>query len=74
MDEARLEYLRKIEEHAAETEWVAPLTQEERDYAVCFRAVCKRYNIDFSKATRLEHNFVIQAAEAEFQRRKAEAQ
>lgn len=73
MDKKRLEYLQRIEEHAAETGWVSPLTQEDRDYVICFRGVCKRYNIDFSKATRLERDFVIQATEAKFQQEKIKA-
>lgn len=72
MDKERLEYLQRIEEHAAETGWVSPLTQEDKDYLVCFRAVCKRYNIDFSKATRLERDFVIRTTEAKFQKEKTE--
>ena len=32
MDKKRLEYLQRIEERAAETGWVSPLTQEDRDY------------------------------------------
>ena len=42
-----------------ERDWVAPLTQEDRDYFAYFRAVCKRYNIVPSKATRLEYYFGI---------------
>lgn len=49
MDKKRLEYLQRIEERAAETGWVSPLTQEDRDYVICFRGVCKRYNIGFPK-------------------------
>ena len=32
MDKEKWEYLQRIEEHAAETGWVAPLTQEDKEY------------------------------------------
>jgi len=52
-------------------DWVAPLTQEDRDYFTYFRTVCKRYNIVPSKATRLEYDFVTRVAESEFYLQKA---
>ena len=60
MDQKRFEYLQRIEEHAAETGWVAPLTKED-----------KEYNINMSKATRLEYDFVIRVAESEFYLQRA---
>ena len=63
MDQKELEYLRRIEDHAAQTGWVAPLTQE----------VSKRYNINMSKANRLEYDFVIRVAESEFYLQRANA-
>ena len=44
MDQKELEYLRRIEDHAAQTGWVAPLTQEDKAYFAYLRQVCKRYN------------------------------
>lgn len=73
MEQQRLEYLRRVEEHAAETGWVAPLTQEDKDYLAYLRSVCKRYNIALSKATRLEYDFVIRVAESEFYLQKVNA-
>ena len=73
MDKEKMEYLQRIEEHAAETGWVAPLTQEDKDYFVHLRSVCTRYNIDLSKATRLEYDFVIRVAESEFYLQQANA-
>ena len=32
MDQRELEYLRHIEDHAAQTGWIAPLTQEDKEY------------------------------------------
>lgn len=61
-----LEELIKIEEHGAEHGWVAPLTDEDRQYFYHFREVLKRYNINPSTATKLEYEFVIRVAEAEF--------
>ena len=55
MDQKELEYLRRIEDHAAQTGWVAPLTQEDKDYFAYLRQVSKRYNINLSKANRLEY-------------------
>lgn len=39
MNKERLEYLKRIEKHTAEAGWVSPLTQEDRDCIICFRAV-----------------------------------
>lgn len=44
MDQKELEYLRRIEDHAAQTGWVAPLTQEDKAYFAYLRQVSKRYN------------------------------
>lgn len=73
MEQNKPEYLRSVEEHAAETGWVAPLTQEDKDYLVYLRGVCKRYNIALSKATRMEYDFVTRVAESEFYLQKANA-
>ena len=73
MDQKELEYLRRIEDRAAETGWVAPLTQEDRAYFDYLRQVSKRYNINMSKANRLEYDFVIRVAESEFYFQKANA-
>ena len=51
--------------------WVVPLEQEDLEYFAYFRSVCKRYNIDPSKATRLEYDFVMRVAESEFYLQKA---
>ena len=73
MDQKELEYLRRIEDHAAQTGWVAPLTQEDKDYFAYLRQVSKRYNINMSKANRLEYDFVIRVAESEFYLQRANA-
>lgn len=46
--------------------WVTPLNDEDREYFAYFRTVCKRYNIDPSRANRLEYDFVTRVAESEF--------
>ncbi len=46
--------------------WVAPMTQDDRDFFVYFRKVFQRYNINPSKATRLEYDFVTRVAESEY--------
>lgn len=73
MDQKELEYLRRIEDRAAETGWVAPLTQEDKDYLAYLRSVCKRYNIALAKATRIEFDFVTRVAESEFYLQRANA-
>ena len=60
MEQKELEYLRQVEDHAS------PLTREDKEYFAYLRQVSKRYNIDMSKANRLEYNFVIRVAESEF--------
>lgn len=73
MDQKKFEYLQRIEDHAAETGWVTPLTQEDKDYLAYLRSVCKRYNITLSKATRIEFDFVTRVAESEFYLQRANA-
>ena len=73
MDEQRLEYLQRMEQHGAEHGWVAPLTAEDSDYLIHFRAVCKRYNIVPSKANRLEYEFVTRVTDSEFYLQQAQA-
>jgi len=66
MDKERMEELEKIEAHDAENGWVAPMTEEDRDFFAYFRSVFKRYNILPSKATQLEYDFVTRVTESEF--------
>ena len=73
MDKQELQYLQQIEQHGAENGWVTPLTQEDTAYLVQFLAVCKRYNIIPSKATRLEYDFVTKVADSEFYLQQANA-
>lgn len=73
MDQHELEYLRAVEEHASMTGWVSPLSNEDKDYLVYLRGVCKRYNISLSKATRMELDFVTRVAESEFYLQRANA-
>lgn len=73
MDKERMATLEAIESHGAENGWVAPMTEEDREFFSYFRSVFKRYIISPSKATRLEYNFVTQVAESEFYLQKANA-
>ena len=66
MDEAKKEKLLQMEEYGAEHGWVAPMTQDDRDFIAYFRSVFKRYNIVPPKATELEYEFVTKVAETEF--------
>lgn len=66
MAEAKKAQLIRVEEHGAGHGWVAPLTQDDRDFVLYFRSVFKRYNIVPSKATELEYEFVTKVAEEEF--------
>ena len=45
MDKERMAELEKIEAHSAENDWVAPMTEEDREFFAYFRSVFKRYNI-----------------------------
>lgn len=71
MDKERMAELEKIEAHGAENGWVAPMTEEDREFLAYVRSVFKRYNISPSKATRLEYDFVTRVAESEFYLQKA---
>ena len=73
MDKERMAELEKIESHGAENGWVAPMTEEDREFFAYFRSVFKRYNISPSKATRLEYDFVTRVAESEFYLQKTNA-
>jgi len=53
----------KLDELAAPNNYVAPSTEADIEYIVCFRQVCKRYNIDFSTADPDEKDFVMRMAE-----------
>ena len=66
MDNGRLAELEKIESHGAENGWVAPMTEEDKEFFAYFRSVFNRYNISPSKATRLEYDFVTRVSESEF--------
>ena len=66
-----LEKMRAIEAHGATYGWVAPLTDEDRAYFIHFRSVFKRYNINPSKATRLEYDFVTRVTDSEFYLQRA---
>lgn len=73
MDDRKKAQLLEIEEHGATHGWVAPLTQEDREFFTYFRSVFKRYNINPSKATRLEYDFVTRVAESEFYLQQVQA-
>lgn len=66
MAEMSKEELLRAEVIGSEQGWVAPLTQEDKEYFAYLRTVFKRYNIVPSKATRLEYDFVLRVAEGEF--------
>lgn len=72
-EELTKDMLLQYEEHGAEHGWVAPMTQDDREFFRYFRSVFKRYNIVPSKATKLEYDFVTRVAESEFYLQKAKA-
>ena len=55
----------------AETGWVSPLTEEDKEFFRYFRMMCRRYNIVPSKATQMEYDFVTKVAESEFYLQRA---
>ena len=73
MSELSREELLRAEAIGSEQGWVAPLTQEDKEYFAYLRTVFKRYNIVPSKATRLEYDFVLRVAESEFYLQQANA-
>lgn len=73
MAEMSREELLRAEAIGSEQGWVAPLTQEDKEYFAYLRTVFKRYNIVPSKATRLEYDFVLRVAESEFYLQQANA-
>ena len=73
MSEMNREELLRAEAIGSEQGWVAPMTQEDREYFAYLGTVFKRYNIVPSKATRLEYDFVLRVAESEFYLQRANA-
>ena len=73
MSEMSREELLRAEAIGSEQGWVAPLTQEDKEYFAYLLTVFKRYNIVPSKATRLEYDFVLRVAESEFYLQQANA-
>lgn len=73
MSEMSRDELLRAESVGSEQGWVAPLTQEDKDYFAYLRTVFKRYNIVPSRATRLEYDFVVRVAESEFYLQQANA-
>lgn len=73
MAEMSREELLRAEAIGSEQGWVAPLTQEDKEYFAYLRTVFNRYNIVPSKATRLEYDFVLRVAESEFYLQQANA-
>lgn len=73
MDMEQKQYLIEMETHGAEHGWVAPATEEDTDYLIHFRSVCKRYNIVPSKATPMEYDFVTRVTDSEFYQQRANA-
>ncbi len=73
MDMKQKQYLIEMEAHGAEHGWVAPAIEEDTDYLIHFRSVCKRYNIVPSKATPMEYDFVTRVTDSEFYQQRANA-
>ena len=73
MNNTKRTELLKIEEHGSEYGWVSPMTKDNLAYIAHYRSVFKRYNIDPSKATRLEYDFVTRVTDSEFYLQQAQA-
>ena len=65
--------LNRYENQGAAAGWVSPLSNEDKEFFKYFQSVFKRYNINPSKATRLEYDFVTRVAESEFYLQRANA-
>ena len=63
MDNERMEELEKIEAHGAENGWVAPMTEEDKEFFAYFRSVFKRLvrqvfqAYDFNIHLQIAHTF-----------------
>ena len=66
-------YLQQMEVLGAKDGWVAPLTSDDKEFFAYFRSVCKRYNINPSKATKMEYDFVTRVSESEYYLQSANA-
>ena len=73
MSEMNREELLRAESVGSGQGWVVPLSKEDKEYFSYLRTVFKRYNIVPSRATRLEYDFVVRAAESEFYLQQANA-
>lgn len=73
MEKYTKDEMQKVENHAAQVGWVAPLSVDDIEYFAYLRSIFHRYNITPSKATKLEYDFVTRVAESEFYLRKANA-
>ena len=73
MTQERMTYLEYIEAFVADLGWVAPLDKEDIAYFAHFCSVCRRYNINPGKATRLEYDFLVRVTESEFYLKPANA-
>lgn len=65
--------LQNLENHAAQNGWVAPLSHDDVEYFAYLRTIFRRYNINPSKATKLEYDFVTRVAESEYYLQQANA-
>lgn len=65
--------LQNLEKHAARNGWVAPLSNDDVEYFAYLRTIFRRYNINPSKATKLEYDFVTRVAESEYYLQQANA-
>ncbi|MCX4372517.1 hypothetical protein [uncultured Oscillibacter sp.] len=73
MSQTSREELLRIESIGSAQGWVAPLEREDKAYFAYLRTVFRRYNIEPSKATRLEYDFATHVAESEFYLQQANA-
>lgn len=53
----------KLDDLAAPNEYVVLPSEDDLDYVIRFRQVCKRYNIDFAKADQDEREFILRMVE-----------
>lgn len=56
---------------AAPDRYTASLTEEDQAYTLRFREVCRRYQIDFSKADEDERDFVMRMTEKSLAQKRA---
>lgn len=61
----------RLDDIAAPNGYAVPPSGDDLDYVIHFRQICRRYNIDFSKADEDEREFIMRMLEKSFYPKQA---